>query len=290
LRNVPKLSSRLKMRREFDVARVERQRDGPLGINHSALRPFLDRLLRRSRLCADEQSAILELGGRLSTVSINHDIVSPGTTVDRCSLVVEGVVGRFDQITNGRRQITALHLPGDMCDLNSTVWPESRSGLEALTDCTIFLIPLEGLRILGAAFPAIALAFWLDTAADASICAKWVTKLGRGEANERLAHLLCELGMRMEKAGLATRKVFPMLITQAQLANALGLSPFYLNRTMRALQKGGIIEKGDKTMIISDWERLAAIAGFDPGFLLIPPEDRCRVGSEVHMQRSYGNT
>jgi CRP-like cAMP-binding protein len=209
--------------------------------------------------------------------------------VNHCCLVVDGVVARFDQTAAGRRQITALHFAGDVCDLQSAVWPLSSSGLEALTDGNVLLIPLDELRTLTGAFPAIARAFWLDTAADASVCAKWVTKMGRGEAIERLAHLLCEIGVRMEQAGIATRAAFPMPMAQVQLADALGLSLFYLNRTLQGLQQDGIIHKRHKMIFVADWDRLSAIAAFNPGFLLIPQRDGGEMGLVLHAQGVSGN-
>jgi CRP-like cAMP-binding protein len=266
----PRVPWRIKRQHELEAARQEQQRDQSPDVHLSAVGGFLRRLLCRSHLSPKEQAAILNLKGWLSPVKIHHDIVSSGVAVKHCYLVVDGVIASFDQTAGGRRQITALHFAGDMCNLHSAVWPLLSSGLEALTDGNIFLIALDELRALTGTYPTIAKAFWLDTAADASVCAKWVTKLGRGEAHERLAHLLCEIGMRMERAGLAARCAFPMPMAQVQLGDALGLSPFYLNRTLQMLQQDGVIQKREKMILVPDWDRLSTMGAFDPGFLLLP--------------------
>jgi CRP-like cAMP-binding protein len=94
--------------------------------------------------------------------------------------VVEGLVGRFDQMKDGRRQISALYIPGDMCDLHSTVMPVAGWGLEAITTTTVLHVPHYDLRNLATEFPNVALAFWRDTTADASVLAKWVGNSGGG--------------------------------------------------------------------------------------------------------------
>jgi CRP-like cAMP-binding protein len=243
--------------------------------NHAALTRFLERLLRRSCLSAEEQAEILGLKSHVAQADNHRDIVRPGMKVDHACLVVAGLVGRFDQMADGQRQITAIHIPGDMCDLHSVVSPIAGWGLEALTTTTILRIPHADLRELAMRYPAIALAFWRDTTADASIFAKWVSNIGRREARARLAHLFCELGMRMEQAEVGTRTDFPMPIAQVQLADALGLTPVHVNRTLQMLKREGIVAKNDKTIHVSDWTSLAAIAQFDPAFLLItPPGER----------------
>jgi CRP-like cAMP-binding protein len=161
-----------------------------IALDDTPLKRFLDRLLRRSKLSAEERAAVLNVRSRASQVGAHRDIVSPGNKVDHACLVMEGLVGRFDQMRDGRRQITAFHIPGDMCDLQSVVSPVAGWGLEALTTTTILHIPHGDLRRLAVDHPAVALAFWRDTSADASIFAKWVANVGRRDALSRLAHLL----------------------------------------------------------------------------------------------------
>lgn len=239
--------------------------------NHSALQGFLQRLLLRSRLTPEEQSAILNLRSHAAQVSGHRDVVSPGQVVDHACLVVDGLVGRFDQMKDGSRQITALHIPGDMCDLHSVVSPVAAWGLGAITTSTILHVPHEELRAAAVAYPAIALAFWRDTTADASVLAKWIANVGRKDALARLAHLLCEVGVRMEQAGLGARRSYSLPITQAQLADALGLTAVHVNRQLRALREGGLVRTDQRTVQIENWGKLAEIAEFDPEFLLIEP-------------------
>jgi CRP-like cAMP-binding protein len=240
--------------------------------NLVTLTTFLARLLRRSDLSAAEQEAVLNLRTQARQVPAHRTVVTPGSETSHSCLVVDGLAARFDQMSDGRRQFTAVHLPGDMCDLHSVVAPIAGWGIEALTTTTVLLVPHDELRRLAATYPALALAFWRDTTADASILAKWVANLGRKDAQARLAHLLCEIAIRMEQAGLGDRVQFRLEMTQDQLADTLGLTSVHVNRTIQGLRAEGLVQIGQRSVHILDWHRLTRLAEFSTDYLLIARE------------------
>jgi CRP-like cAMP-binding protein len=239
-----------------------------MAASHPALERFLARLLLRSTLGGEERRAILQLPYRIDHIQSRIEIVSPGDSVSNACLVAKGLVGRFDQMRDGRRQIAAFYIPGDMCDLHSVVAPTAGWGIVALTSSTILRVPHSDLRRLATGYPAIAMAFWRDGTVDASVLAKWVGNLGRQDARSRLAHVLCEVGTRMERAGFATRNSFDFDVTQEQLADAIGLTSVHVNRTIQKLRGEGILSMRAHRVEIADWNRLADIAEFDPTYLL----------------------
>jgi len=234
-----------------------------------ALEKFLRRLLLRSRLSKPEQEAILALPGQEVRTAAHRDIVRPGHRSTFSTLVVDGLVARFDQLANGHRQITALHIAGDFCDLHSLAVPETGWGMESLTDSVVRQVPHEALRKLVTGSPAIAIAFWRDTVVDSSLLAKWASALGRRSAKSRLAHLLCEMGTRVEHAGLGTADNFDFPITQSQIADVLGITPVHLNRTMQALRQEQLLTTSGSRFSLPDRQRLCQIALFDPAYLLL---------------------
>jgi CRP-like cAMP-binding protein len=167
-----------------------------------ALERFLSRLLSRSALSADEKRAILGLDGRICGFRARRDIVVPGQHVDYACLVAEGIAARFDQMRNGQRQLTAFHIAGDMCDLHSVVAPTAAWGITAISATTIVQVPHAAICRAIDCHPNLALAFWRDGTADASVLANWLGNIGRQDALARLAHMFCEFGVRMEVAGL----------------------------------------------------------------------------------------
>ena len=234
---------------------------------YRSLRLFLDRLVTRSSLDDIERSAILGLAGHPIQVRANTDFVYLGEVVDHACLVVEGLVGRFGQNIDGQRQITELRIPGDMIDLHSVMMPASGSALQALTTTTLIRIPHRSLSELSRRYPAIAEAFWRDSVLDAAILSQWVVNVGRRNAISRLAHLLCEMAVRYGQIGKSDGHTFEFPATQTHLADALGLTPVHINRTLKTLKDAGVAEIRNRTVHILDWERLSEIGDFDPAYL-----------------------
>lgn len=230
---------------------------------------FLRRLMLRSPLTEAEQAAVLGLEAASIEAVVRGDIVSPGERVSFACLVADGAAGRFDQMADGRRQNVAFYIPGDMCDLPSVVLPIAGWGITALTPSTIIRVPHEALREAADQHPALATAFWRDTVADAAALAKAAANIGRKDAQARLAHLFCELGIRMEAAGLGTRTHYRLPVNQEQLADATGLTSVHVNRMLRMLREAGLVEFRGQQVEVTDPQRLASVAEFDPRYLLL---------------------
>jgi CRP-like cAMP-binding protein len=235
----------------------------------SALRLFVKRLASRSIFTDDEVRALLGLNGKIKDVAVHTDFVRPGELVDHSCLVVEGIVGRFGQNRDGVRQITCLHIPGDMADLPSAVCPNAAWGLSALTAATLLRIPHVELRRVAANHSGIAEAFWRDCVADGSIFSEWVVNVGRREAVARVAHVFCEMGIRWEKAGRGDRHSFPLPITQTDLGDATGMTNVHANRTLRELRERSIAEMRAGTVIVHDWNQMAKTGDFDAAYMLL---------------------
>jgi len=247
--------------------------------NHPDLKRFLDRLTSRSVLSEEEQLAILSLPSHVEQVQSNRDFVPLGVNVDHACLIVAGLVGRFGQNSEGNRQITAIHIPGDMADLHSVVQPMTGSALQALSVATILRIPHVAIRTVVARHPAIAEALWRDCMVDASILSQWVVNVGRGDARERVAHLICEMAIRLRGSPRRTDILFDFPITQTQLADATGLTPVHVNRTLQSLRREGIVEWSRGNVVrIPEWDALAAAGDFDPDYLQTNVKPQQRLG------------
>lgn len=230
---------------------------------------FLQRLVRRSALNADERRAVVALNAHAHQLRANYDFVAPGQTVDHACLVAHGLAARYDQMRDGKRQITAFYVPGDMCDLHSVMCPTAAWGMLALSATTILRVPHVELCRLINEYPAIAMAFWRDGIADSSILAKWAANLGRRDARARMAHLFCEMGVRIECLGNERRDAFWLDVSQQNLADALGMTAIHVNRTIQSLRTQKLIRTESRRIFIDDWDRLAALAEFSSDYLLL---------------------
>ncbi len=238
-----------------------------------ALHRFVDRLLMRSALTDEETGALLVLPGQSISVRTNEDFVHCGEVTDHACLIVDGLAARIEQLGDGLRQITALHIPGDMADLHSVVVPHTSWALLAMAPTTVIRVPHAALRDIADRYPAIARAFWRDGMVDASILAQWAVSLGRRRAVGRVAHLLCELACRYDRSILPAIDRFHLAMTQAQIADVLGLTSIHLNRMFRELRKTGLITVVDGKPRIANWNALVAQAGFDPAYLHLADQE-----------------
>lgn len=247
------------------------------GVNFD-LQPFVGLLTSRSRLSKIEEDALLALPTQQIEVNRHKDFVTPDQTVDHVSVVVDGVVGRFSQMSDGERQITALHITGDAPDLHTVVLHTDTYPLQALSNATILRVPHGALRTIAARYPAIAEAFWRHCSVDTAITAQWVVNVTRRDSRMRISHLLCEMAVRYEADG-GTDVSFPFPLTQTQIGEATGITSVHVNRSVKGLAEQGLAFVADQVVRIPDWDRLAEYAEFDARYLQakLQPGERLRI-------------
>lgn len=233
------------------------------------LEPFLDKLTSRSHLGPEERQAILDLPAQPVQIQTNRDFVRLGERVNHASFVVAGLVGRFGQNRDGSRQITAVHIPGDMVDLHSVALPEACSALQALSVATVLRVPHDALRAAARRYPALAEAFWRECVVDAAVLAEWVVNVGRRDAKSRLAHLLCEIACRTKGLTVKDDSRIPFPATQNHIADMTGLTAVHVNRSLQSLKRDGLVDVHDRMIHILDWRGLSRLGDFDPGYLHI---------------------
>ena len=235
---------------------------------------FLRSLERRDSLSDDEIRTISELPSRPAVFSAGEEIVVEGSRLKESCLVTSGFAARSQSLRSGERQITAVHVPGDFVDLHSMLLKVMDHSVVALGPCKVAFVPHEAMRVVTETSPHLARMFWLSTVIDGAIQRTWITCLGRRSAEQHLAHLICELYVRLEVAGAASDFIFELPVTQAQLGDVLGLSVVHVNRKLQELRAAGLVEWRDGKVKIRDFERLAQMSEFDPTYLSLRRESR----------------
>ena len=140
--------------------------------------------------------------GTITTVGRRQDLVREGDRPSECCLVLEGFAYRYKLTQEGKRQIFSFHIPGDIPDLQSLHIDVMDHSLSSLCATKALFIPHETVRDLTRRCPRIGDAFWRDTLIDAAVFREWMVCLGRREAYGHMAHLLCELYVRLKSVGL----------------------------------------------------------------------------------------
>ena len=161
---------------------------------------------------------------RMRQVGARQDIVPDGGQPTDISLISEGFACRYKLLSDGRRQITAFLIPGDICDLRALLLRQMDHGVAALTSCQIAVIPHQKLFEIIEKHRRIGLALWADTMLDAAVYRQWLTNVGRCSAYVRIAHLLCELCTRLEVVSPTKVNSCTLPMTQTDLGDAMGLS------------------------------------------------------------------
>lgn len=222
---------------------------------------------QRTKLDESDRQALLGLPYDLKTMEAGRYIVREGSSPDHSAILVSGLAYRHKITAEGARQIVSIQVPGDFVDLESSLLNVVDHNIQALTRCEVALIRSSAILELVNLHPRIARAMWIDTMIDGSIFREWVVNVGRRDAREKLAHLMCEFARRLEAAGMGSSSGYELPMTQEQLGDATGLTSVHVNRTLRSLADEGLIERERRFIRIPDWEKMRTIAGFNETYM-----------------------
>lgn len=182
-------------------------------------------------------------------------------------VLLSGLAYRYNVTRAGGRQISAFLLPGDFCDLTGALLNPLHHEIHAVQASQFGIISRTGLMALADARPAVMRALWMCTARDEATLREWLTRVARRDANQRLAHLFCELQVRVALQGKAHEGGFRLQMGQALLADAVGLSVVHTNRSLKELRDRGLMTFQGGSALIPDLNRLRSYADFNGSYL-----------------------
>lgn len=218
-------------------------------------------------LAPDEIAALEAAVARTATFTARQVMVRQQVPLTQCTLLLEGFVERYRDTPEGRRQILAIHIPGDFVDLHSYPLKRLEHSVAALTDVKVATFPHPAIRALTAQSATLTELLWRSTLIDAAINREWIVSVGARSAIVRLAHLFCEMYVRLGRVGMAPHQTFALPLTQVDIADATGLTAVHANRMLRQLREQGLVAFRHGEVEILDWEGLRTFADFDPGYL-----------------------
>jgi CRP-like cAMP-binding protein len=247
----------------------------PQNHNHP-LQLLLRQFELHSMLGEPARQAILDLPVQLKTLEAGSYLVREGDRPTTCGVLVSGYAYRQKETSDGLRQIVSLHIPGEALDLQQLYLAVADHSVQMLTRGQVAVIEQSHIRRLLAANAEVSNAVFTAVLVEGSIFREWVLNVGRRDARTRMAHLLCEFALRMEKAGLAAGDGFELPITQEQLADAVGLTPVHVNRTLKALEATGLITRNKRVIAFPSWERMRDVGDFNQRYLHLDGSPRAR--------------
>lgn len=234
----------------------------------------LMKLRARDDISAEEEQAIRGLVSQVIEVPEDRTVIRRRDELEHSLLLLSGWLARAKDMPNGQRQMAELHVAGDFADLHSFTLKRLDHDVIALTRCRIGMVPHQRLKDITERFPHLTRVFWLMTNIDAAIQREWTLSLGSRPAIARMAHLFCELNVRLGIAGLAQNDSYDFPLTQVELGECLGLTSVHVNRTLQELRRRGLLTLENRQVTLHDLEALKQVAEFDGLYLYVEKQPR----------------
>lgn len=228
---------------------------------------LLGKLRQRGSFNVLERDSVLALPCTVETVRARKHVLRRGGRSDHTCVLLSGFAIREKIVADGSRSITAIYMRGDLINLHNSMVGIADHSVQALNDCTVGFVPREAIKKLAFDLPSVGMALWYDSFIDASIYREWIANIARRKARARLAHLLCELGVRLEAAGLGNKLSYQLPLSQEHLADCVGLTPVHVNRTLKELALSGDITRTTREVAIADWGKIRETGDFDEEYL-----------------------
>ncbi|TGD98359.1 helix-turn-helix domain-containing protein [Methylobacterium nonmethylotrophicum] len=189
------------------------------------------------------------------TVAAEAEIFAGGDRAGTFYKVVSGVVRTYRLLSDGRRQIDAFHLPGDIFGLEAGA--EHRFNAEAVTEARLDVHRREP-RALAGDDGALAREIVASMMKALERAQEHMMLLGRKSARERIATFLLTLSRRMACDGAAME--LPM--SRTDMADHLGLTVESVSRAVTQLERDGLIAlpPNRRLVVLRDVEALARLA------------------------------
>ena len=201
------------------------------------------------------------------TIRARRDLIREGDAPRSLYLVLDGWGCHYRTLEDGRRQIVDFAVPGDLCDLNLFILDRMDHSIGAITTLKVAEICRDDFLRVVTNFPNITTALWWQELVSKSISREWIVNVGQRTAMERIAHLFCEMFLRLETVGLTEGYSCDFPLTQQDIADATGMTPVHVNRTIQELRRQGLVTLEKQKLTIPDMLALQAAGLFNSDYL-----------------------
>jgi len=231
--------------------------------------PHLKKLRKRTEISSEEELVLRGLITETRRVPADRVLIRAGEELNNSVFLLDGWMARSKDMATGERQVTELHITGDFPDLHGFTLKRLDHDIVTLSECTIGIVPHERLLEVTRNYPHLTRVFWFSTSVDAAITRELALSLGQRSAISRMAHLFCELYVRLDTVGRTKGNRYEFPLTQRELSECLGLTVVHVNRTLQELRRKGLVEFENRHLTVVDRIGLEGIAEFDPNYLYL---------------------
>ena len=204
------------------------------------------------RVTNQELASIDEIKRAHLEVPAGGEIIRIGDTAPEIYTLYAGWAFRYKMLSDGRRQILSVMLPGDLLGLQAAMFDAALFGIEALTNVQLCVLPRKKVWALFDGMPGLAFdVAWLGSREESHVDEN-LTSAGRRTATERTAALIVMLYKRAKALGLVVEDTFLFPLTQQHIADALGLSLVHTNKTLARLRKMGMFARMNGSLTLTN--------------------------------------
>lgn len=229
--------------------------------------PLVRKLQHGGQLSSSDRQALQIACLDVRQVDGHIDIIAEGEKPSHVHVVLDGFACRYKLLPDGARQIMAWLVPGDFCDLHVAILGEMDHAIATLSPSSIAYIPRAKIEVLLTTSGELSRALCWATLVDEGVLREWLANMGRRPADKQVAHLFCELLLRLRAVDMAEDDTMDLPLTQVELADTVGLSSVHVNRVIQQLRDRGLISWRGKVLKVEDVAGLRAFADFDPNYL-----------------------
>jgi CRP-like cAMP-binding protein len=207
-------------------------------------------------------------------------IAVAGQSLERVYRLHTGWLCRSRQLGNGKRQILSIFLPGDLVGTRTLLYERQLDTIECLTDATVQWLEQAQLRALVMSQGDVALRVIWQFAEQERRLHNWATGLGKCHADRRMAAMLLDLRLRLQRLNLVTANSYRLPMTRQDIADYLGLTPVHISRVLPRFHRDGLATVQNHVVTLRNTPVLARIAS--------PMLDWCeRAGIESELNERF---
>ena len=214
-----------------------------------------------------DRAALRTFVPRVRQVSARTDLIQEGDVPGDVHLILDGYACRYKVLPDGQRQIMAFFVPGDFCDLNVFILDQMDHSIGTISPCTVAAIPRQAIENVITHHPQVTKAMMWCALVDEAVLREWLVNNGNRQADRRIAHLFCELLLRLEAVGRVSDNSYAFPFTQHDIADTMSLTSVHVNRTLQLLRGLNLISLKHRVLKILDVEQLKAYCEFNPNYL-----------------------
>ena len=201
----------------------------------------------RGAAALPRQAVTKRLSGTTSILARGDELFAEGDDADYFYKVVSGTIRTCKLLSDGRRQIDAFHLAGDIFGLEPGA--THRFSAEAVERAEVIAFRRCRFATLAQDDPALGDQLMASMMVNLERAHDHMLLLGRKTAQEKIASFLLDIGRRVSRSDS-----FELPMQRSDIADHLGLTIETVSRTLTQLAKDGVIKlaAASRSVVLSD--------------------------------------